>query len=81
MKKREEIPIDPRDPLGWFWKWLLADSWQQPDIVDKHRKTAKRNTPEDWDRRHAGTAEDWREKREAWLADQELLLTFDPFTK
>lgn len=75
MKKKKKLEIDSRDRNKGLWEWLLANSQQQPEEREKHSRIAKQRSDEYWVNHSLAVTEDHRRKREAWLTDQERLLT------
>lgn len=69
------VELDPREPNQVLWAWLLADSWQQPEVRAKFSKRAKQRDDEYWINHSRAVTENHRQVREAWLTDQEKLLT------
>lgn len=75
MKKKNKLEVDSRDPNKSLWEWLLANSQQQPELRDRHSRIAKQRSDEYWHNHSQAVTEDHRAKREAWLTDQQTLLT------
>lgn len=70
-----EVAIDPRDPNKELWEWLLAGGQQEVETRAKHSHNVKQQRANEDSSRVEAMEADHREKREAWLTDQELLLT------
>jgi hypothetical protein len=73
-KADQSVEIDRRDPNKELWQWLLAESWQRPEVRAKQSLIAK-TTRDDayWEDHAASVAEDHRRKREIWATDRATL--------
>lgn len=74
-KKPKKVEINPEDPNKDLWEWLLAGGLQDPEIREKQSRLAKQRSAEYQELRREGQLREQRERREAWLTDEQTLLT------